>query len=146
MRWICGSEDKLDKGTRPTLDEALISAVVDRFYARARIDPLLGPICTRFICDAAWRSHLEPISGFWCSLLLGTRRHNARFMPKHLAIGGLDNKYFVRWLSLFRETVEPRCEPTVSALFANLGGAHRAQLSSRDRLSSEGRTQHPYCR
>lgn len=114
-----GSEDRLDNGTRPTLDEALIAAVVDRFYARARIDPLLGPIFTRVICDAAWRSHLELISDFWSSLLLGAHRYNGRPMPKHLAIGDVEDKHFVRWLSLFRETVEALCEPAVAAIFVD---------------------------
>lgn len=116
---VRGSEGIVDKGTRPTLDEALISAVVDRFYASARIDPLLGPVFNRVICDAAWRSHLELISDFWSSLLLGTRRYNGRPMPKHLVIGDLEDKHFVRWLSLFRETVEALCEPAVSALFVD---------------------------
>ena len=39
------------------LDEAMIAAVVDDFYAKARIDPLLGPIFTRVIPQEVWRAH-----------------------------------------------------------------------------------------
>lgn len=109
----------MDSGTRPPLDDALIAAVVDRFYASARIDPLLGPIFKRVISDAAWRSHLDLISDFWSSLLLGTRRYAGRPMSKHLAIGDLEDKHFARWLALFRETVEALCEPAVAALFVD---------------------------
>jgi hemoglobin len=118
-RDVRGSEDKVNPGTRPPLDDALIAAVVDRFYAAARSDPLLGPIFKRVISDAAWRSHLDLISDFWSSLLLGTHRYAGRPMPKHLAIGDLEDEHFVRWLALFRETVEALCEPAVAVLFVD---------------------------
>lgn len=99
------------------LDEALIGAVVDAFYAKARVDPLLGPIFTRAISDADWRRHLDLIADFWSSMLLATRRYNGRPMPKHLALDGLQDVHFVRWLALFRQTVEPLCSPATAALF-----------------------------
>ncbi len=97
----------------------MIAAVVDDFYAKARIDPLLGPIFTRVIPDEAWRAHLDVIAEFWSSMLLGTRRYNGRPMPKHLAIEDLEDRHFVRWLMLFRETVETLCSPQVAALFVD---------------------------
>lgn len=118
-REVCEPEDKARLGVKPSVDDALIAAVVDRFYASARIDPLLGPIFKRVISDAAWRSHLDLIADFWSSLLLGTRRYNGRPMPKHLTIAGLEDVHFARWLALFRETVEALCEPAVSALFVD---------------------------
>lgn len=116
---MCGPEDKSEPGEKAALDDALIAVVVDRFYASARVDPLLGPIFTRVISDAAWRSHLDLITDFWSSLLLGTRRYDGRPMPKHLAIGGLEDKHFVRWLALFRETAEALCQPAVAAIFVD---------------------------
>ena len=101
------------------LDEAMIAAVVDDFYAKARIDPLLGPIFTRVIPDEAWRAHLDVIAEFWSSMLLGTRRYNGRPMPKHLAIGDLEDRHFARWLMLFRETTETLCPPQIAALFVD---------------------------
>lgn len=101
------------------LDEIMIAAVVDDFYAKARVDPLLGPIFTRVIPDAEWRAHMDVIADFWSSLLLGTRRYEGRPMPKHLAIGDLDDNHFERWLALFRETAESLCPPEIAALFVD---------------------------
>lgn len=101
------------------LDEPMIKAVVDDFYAKARVDPLLGPIFNRVIPDAEWRAHLDVIADFWSSMLLGTRRYEGRPMPKHLAIGDLADVHFERWLALFRETAETLCPEQVAALFVN---------------------------
>lgn len=101
------------------LDEAMIAAVVDDFYAKARIDPLVGPIFMRAIPDAEWRAHMDVIADFWSSVLLGTRRYAGRPMPAHLALGDLADAHFIRWLALFRETVEALCPPEVAALFVD---------------------------
>lgn len=109
--------DRVARRPLQDLNDALIVAVVDTFYAKARVDPLLGPIFTRAISDADWRRHLNLIADFWSSMLLATRRYDGRPMPKHLALDGLQDIHFVRWLALFRETVESLCSPAVAALF-----------------------------
>ena len=101
------------------LDEAMVAAVVDDFYAKARIDPVIGPIFVRVIPDAEWRAHLDAIDDFWSSMLLGTRRYAGRPMPKHLAIADLADVHFERWLALFRETAETVCPPEIAALFVD---------------------------
>lgn len=99
------------------LDEVLVRAVVDDFYAKARRDPVIGPVFNRVIADADWPAHLAVIADFWSSMLLGTGRYAGRPMPKHLAISDLGDAHFERWLGLFRETVERLCPPEVAALF-----------------------------
>ena len=61
----------------PTITEADISRLLATFYARARTDPLLGPVFTRAIgtTDEEWAPHLDRIAGFWSSLVLRTGRY-----------------------------------------------------------------------
>ena len=49
--------------------------------------------------------------------LCRTGRYQGRPMPKHIAIPELSDAHFVRWLALFRDTVEELCPPEVAALF-----------------------------
>lgn len=101
------------------LDEATIGLVVERFYARARRDEVIGPVFNRVIAEADWPRHLDLIADFWSSMLLGSGRYGGRPMPKHLAIGELQDPHFKRWLMLFRQTVEELCTPQVAALFVD---------------------------
>jgi len=101
------------------LDEAMVRAVVDSFYAQARRDPVIGPVFNRVIAEPEWPRHLATITDFWSSMLLGTGRYFGRPMPKHIAIPELSDAHFARWLALFRETVEEICPPHVAALFVD---------------------------
>jgi hemoglobin len=89
------------------IDEALVSDMVDDFYARARKDPLLGPVFETAIGGAAeWDAHFDKLKAFWSGVALGTRRYSGRPMPAHLRLPGLTNAHFERWLALFRETLD----------------------------------------
>lgn len=98
------------------LDEAMIRRVVDRFYAQAREDDVIGPVFRRAVPDDEWQAHLDTIVDFWSSMLLGSGRYNGRPMPKHLALPELEDAHFMRWLALFRRTVEEECPPATAAL------------------------------
>ena len=99
------------------LDETVVAAVVEAFYTRARLDPLIGPIFNRVIATDAWPRHLAVIADFWSSMLLGSGRYSGRPLPKHIGIPDLQDVHFERWLSLFRKTVEELCPPVVAGLF-----------------------------
>lgn len=99
------------------LDETLIRRVVDRFYDDARRDPVIGPVFNCIIAPEAWPQHLATIADFWSSMLLGTGRYAGRPMPKHMAIPELSDAHFMRWLALFRRTVEELCPPPIAQLF-----------------------------
>lgn len=71
-------------------------ALVHRFYARVRKDPLLGPVFARHVPD--WDAHLAHLVDFWSALLRGTRRFSGAPMPKHMALPGLQPALFRRWL------------------------------------------------
>jgi hemoglobin len=99
------------------LDDAMVRAVVEAFYARARADDVVGPVFNRVVAAEEWPAHLSKITDFWSSMLLGTGSYMGRPMPKHIAIPELSDAHFQRWLTLFRMTVEELCPPAVAALF-----------------------------
>jgi len=101
------------------LDEAMVASVVSAFYAKARQDDVIGPVFNRVVAAEHWPEHIQTITDFWSSMLLGTRRYLGRPMPKHLAIPELSDEHFQRWLTLFRETAEELCPPHIAALFVD---------------------------
>lgn len=117
----------------PELDEKMVRAVVDAFYARARADEVIGPVFNRVIAADEWPKHLDTITDFWSSLMLGTGRYMGRPMPKHFAIPELSDKHFARWLKLFRQTAEELCPSEAAALFVDraetIGNNFRIRLA-----------------
>lgn len=108
----------IDGATLPdALDERMIRDVVHGFYGAIRGDDLLGPIFNGAIAPDAWPAHLARMCDFWSSMLLKTSRYEGRPLPPHLAIPGLGETHFRRWLTLFRSTVRRVCPPEVAALF-----------------------------
>lgn len=99
------------------LDERMIHDVVHGFYGEIRKDDLLGPIFNGAIMPDAWPRHLGKMCDFWSSTLLRSGRYEGRPLPPHLAIPGLGEEHFRRWLTLFRATVTRICPPEVAALF-----------------------------
>ena len=88
------------------LNEELLTALVHRFYDRARADPLLGPVLEARIAD--WGPHLERMVAFWSSVALMTGHYRGSPVAKHapLPIGW---EHFERWLALFLETARETC-------------------------------------
>jgi len=76
------------------LDEAMVSTVVEAFYARARLDPVIGPIFNRIIATEEWPRHLDLIADFGSSMLLGSGRYSGRPLPKHIGIPDLQDVHF----------------------------------------------------
>ncbi|WP_336977092.1 group III truncated hemoglobin [Brevundimonas nasdae] len=93
------------------IDEAMIDALVEGFYARVRDDALIGPIFADRITD--WAPHLAQMKLFWSSVALSTGVYQGRPMPKHLPLP-IDARHFDRWLELFAETARTLC-PSVAA-------------------------------
>lgn len=113
------------------LDEAMIRDVVHGFYDQIREDELLGPVFNGAIAPQDWPPHLAKMCDFWSSTLLRTGRYDGRPLPPHLAIPGLGEAHFRRWLTLFRATVTRRCPPEVARLFMDraLRIAHSFRLA-----------------
>ncbi|MBB3707281.1 group III truncated hemoglobin [Aminobacter aminovorans] len=95
----------------------MIHAVVHGFYDEIRKDTLLGPVFNGAIAPQDWPRHLAKMCDFWSSLMLRTASYEGRPLPPHLAIPGLGEQHFRRWLGLFRATVDKLCPPEIAALF-----------------------------
>jgi hemoglobin len=101
-----------DLMARTGLDEALLTELVHRFYAKVRADALLGPIFAEHIAD--WAPHLERMVSFWSSVALMTGRYHGAPVPKHANLP-VSWAHFERWLALFRETAHETCSPAGAA-------------------------------
>lgn len=86
------------------IDDAYISNLVERFYARVQADQMLGPIFAQRISD--WPHHLAHMKKFWRSIILKTGEFSGNPMMKHAAITKIDNPEFSHWLKLFAETLD----------------------------------------
>ncbi|MFN7111508.1 MAG: group III truncated hemoglobin [Brevundimonas sp.] len=96
------------------IDEVMIDALVEGFYARVRNDALIGPIFAARIDD--WGPHLAQMKLFWSSIALSTGVYQGRPMPKHLPLP-IDARHFDRWLEIFAETARDLCPPVAAAHF-----------------------------
>lgn len=94
---------KMAHATAMGIDDALISQLVERFYDVIRKDDLLGPIFAANVTD--WAPHLARMKDFWASVTLESGRFHGNPMLKHIAIGGLEQAHFERWLTLWDQTV-----------------------------------------
>ena len=101
-----------DLMARTGLDEALLTELVHRFYAKVRADPVLGPIFAERIAD--WEPHLDLMAAFWSSVALMTGRYHGAPVPKHASLP-VTWDHFDRWLALFRETAHETCPPEGAA-------------------------------
>lgn len=86
------------------INDALISDLVEGFYGAVRRDELLGPIFEKHVVD--WTPHLSRMKDFWASVTLESGRFRGNPMLKHMAVGGLDDMHFDRWLILWNQTLD----------------------------------------
>jgi len=61
--------------TERKITEQEIGTLVDRFYAKVRIDRDIGPIFNAIVDD--WPHHLALLKNFWSTVLLTTGRYKA---------------------------------------------------------------------
>lgn len=85
-----------------------ISELVDRFYAKVRHDPEIGPIFNATVDD--WPAHLSLLKDFWSTVLQTEYRYKGDPLSKHLPLS-LDPPHFARWLALFAETAREVMPP-----------------------------------
>ena len=109
---------------RTGIDEAMIERLVRTFYARARLDSLIGPIFASAVQD--WDDHITRLCAFWSSVALTSGRYHGQPMVAHLPLP-IHAPHFDRWLELFAETAREVCPPSAAAHF--LERAHRIAAS-----------------
>ena len=105
---------------RTGIDDEMIDRLVRAFYARARLDPLLGPIFEDNVGD--WEAHFSRMRDFWSSVALMSGRYHGQPMAAHLPLP-IDTPHFNRWLELFAAAAQEICPPPAAAHF--IERAHR---------------------
>jgi len=98
-----------------------IRIVVAQFYARARVDPVLGPVFAAHVMD--WEQHEAKIVRFWRNALLLERCYDGNPMQVHAAAGDVRTDHFAVWLSLFDKVLKQELPPALAQAWSVL--AHR---------------------
>ncbi len=83
------------------ITETEISNLVERFYAKVRVDPDIGPVFNDAVQN--WDTHLALLKDFWSTVLLTTGRYKGNPLLAHFPLP-IEERYFARWLELFSET------------------------------------------
>ncbi|MCB0729026.1 MAG: group III truncated hemoglobin, partial [Ignavibacteriae bacterium] len=84
-----------------------IKLLVDRFYEKVIIDPVIGMIFTEVV-ELSWEKHIPVMYSFWNSILFGANTYTGNPMIKHIELNKmfpLKTDHFERWLLLWEETV-----------------------------------------
>ena len=85
-----------------------VQALVDAFYARARVDAVLGPVFATIIGDD-WSRHLPVMYSFWDSVVFGLGGYKGQAVAKHIDIDrqmSLEPAHFDQWIALWNATVD----------------------------------------
>ncbi|WP_080241710.1 group III truncated hemoglobin [Spirosoma rigui] len=94
--------------TKRTLDSPeAVRFLVDSFYDKVRVDPLIGPVFT-VVAQVDWSKHLPKMYAFWESLILGNNAYDGHPFRPHLIVNQqhtLTIDHFERWLQLFSATL-----------------------------------------
>ncbi|GAB3885583.1 group III truncated hemoglobin [Spirosoma agri] len=86
--------------------------MVDSFYEKVQIDPLIGPIFTD-VAKVDWSKHLPKMYAFWESIILGNNGYDGHPFRPHLIVNQkhtLTIDHFERWLALFTQTLTEHFE------------------------------------
>ena len=96
------------------ITELSIAALVERFYAKARRDPVIGPVFNTAVEN--WDAHLHTLRDFWSSVMLTTGRYKGDPMAAHVK-HPIEPSFFERWLDLWRETAAELFAPALAERF-----------------------------
>ena len=87
------------------IDRALISAVVDTFYARVSEHPELGPVFNARL-SGRWSEHTMKMKSFWSAVAFHDGSYGGKPVQAHLGIANLTSNLFPIWLELFATTLD----------------------------------------
>ena len=108
--------------TRLELDAESLGLMVQTFYAAVRQDSELGPVFQQALGDD-WSAHLERLTHFWSTMVLGTRTFQGNVYGTHMRLAGIAPIHFERWLALFDATALGLFTPAAAATL--MQSAHR---------------------
>jgi truncated hemoglobin YjbI len=97
-----------------------------------RADPELGPIFEDAVTN--WPEHLQTLTAFWSSVMLGTGRYKGQPVPVHMQHRDrITPELFDRWLALWGETTSTHMPADVAAVLqdkaANIARSLQLALS-----------------
>jgi hemoglobin len=94
---------------KKTLDSPeAIKFLVDSFYEKVQVDPLLGPVFTD-VAQVDWSKHMPKMYAFWENIILGNNAYQGHPFRPHLMVNQqhtLTIDHFERWLKLFTQTLQ----------------------------------------
>lgn len=94
--------------------ETPLLPLIERFYARVRNDPGLGPVFEAAISD--WPAHHRLLADFWSSVVFTSGRYKGNPVAVHmLHAGSLSPALFRRWLLLWTATTDELLPPAHAA-------------------------------
>jgi len=93
-----------------TITRENIRIMVDRFYSAVLKDEVLADFFIERLGDEMisdeWQSHLNTLTDFWASIVLGDTAYSGQPVKPHMHMDGLQRETFEQWLKLFFKTVE----------------------------------------
>jgi hemoglobin len=97
--------------TKEIENRADVSLLVRSFYAKIRVNELLGPIFNKAIPENNWESHLEKLTDFWETNLFGIPKFKGNPMQAHRNVDrdnqkSIDMAHFGHWIQLWYETID----------------------------------------
>lgn len=93
---------------RDIKDRQDIIVMIDQFYSKLMVNPLLSPIFID-IARIDLTHHLPILYDFWSYVLLGEMGYKRNVMEPHLRLNqkiALTTAHFDEWMRLFTETVD----------------------------------------
>lgn len=101
-----------------TFSHGDIEKVVERFYAKVAVDPVLG---VPFASVKDWPHHIERLTHFWWVKFGGEPYIDTMYDPvtKHFE-AGFNQTFLERWLTMFRETAQETLTPEQSEIWCKV--------------------------
>jgi hemoglobin len=87
------------------IDRALISTLVDTFYARVLKHPELGPVFNARL-SGRWSEHTMKMKSFWSAVAFHDGSYGGKPVQAHLGVANLTSDLFPKWLELFATTLD----------------------------------------
>lgn len=85
-----------------------IVLMVNSFYEKVNLDPLLSPIFNDF-AQVDWDMHLPKMYRFWGKMLLGISDYNGYPFQPHIRLP-IDGVHFGKWAEIFVENIDAHFE------------------------------------
>jgi len=110
-----------------------IFLLVTTFYKEIRKDKSLGPIFNSYLNNKQWPNHLEKLTDFWVTALLGKIAFKGNPSKAHIKVDKqlnhkMDQVHFGKWLQLWFTTIDSLYEGEL---------AQRAKDASRKMATSQ---------